>query len=742
MNLQQNIASADRQTSDGTEDAQTVEGEGFSLVDLLRVIRVRKKIIIGTAAAVVALVTIIVMQMTPLYSGTAVVMLDQRKNNVEDVGAVLSGLPSDQAAVQNQVQILTSQELIGRVVDKLKLTEDPEFNPLRGGLAAIFGLLNPLNWFSASETQEAVTGESPERIAAIHKMLDRLTVSPIGLSTAIKVSFQSESAGKAARITNAIANAYVEDQLEAKFEATRKATTWLSSRISELSKQAQAADAAVQQFKADNNITTTANGMTVVDQQIGDLNNQLITARTELAEKQTNYGRLAALARAGQAENASQVVSSPLIAALRGQESTLTRQMADMSSKYGDRHPKILDMKAQKADLDAKIREEIQRIVLSVKSDAEASQARVSSLQGSLRQLESQGAGQNQTSVKLTALQSSATSARAMYEAFLGRLNQTQNQEGIQAPDARIITNAEVPSAASYPKKGLAIGIAIPAGLILGLMLAFVVERLDSGFRTSAQVEGLLGLPVLTTVPELIGPNKEPVNAADIAVEKPMSSFAEALRGLQLGLTLSDVDKPPKVILVTSSVPGEGKSTISLSLARVASRSGMKVAIIDGDLRRPNLMKLLGETGIERGLLEALIEKRPIEQYLSKDPRSDAMVLPCLKPPANPAEILTSQALKDIVAALRDRFDMVVIDSAPILPVNDTRILSRIVDSVLFVVKWESTPREAAVNAIRSLMDVKAPLAGVAMARADFERFRYYSYGYQSYHNYTKYYSD
>jgi polysaccharide biosynthesis transport protein len=742
MNVQQNIPAADRQPPEFTEDTQVLEGEGFSLVDFLRVIRVRKKIILGAAAAVVALVAVVVMQMTPLYSASAVVMLDQRKNNVEDVGAVLSGLPSDPSAVQNQVQILTSQELIGRVVDKLKLVDNPEYNPKHGGIFAVIRLLNPLNWFSSSKTQADAQGENLERSAVVNKMRDQLTVTPVGLSTAIKVTFESTSANSAAQIANAIANAYVEDQLEAKFEATRKATTWLSGRIDELSKQAQAAEAAVQQFKAENNITTTVNGMTVVDQQIADLNNQLITAKTELAEKQANYGRLAALARSGEAENASQVVSSPLIATLRGQESDLTRQIADMSSKYGARHPKMLDMQAQKANLDAKIKEEVQRIVLSVKSDAEASQSRVSSLQASLHQLEAQGAGQNQTSVKLTALQSSATSARAMYEAFLGRLNQTQNQEGIQTPDARIITNAEVPQSSSSPKTFLAIGVAIPAGLILGLMLAFVAERLDSGFRTSTQVEGLLGLPVLSTIPELVGTNNEPVNAANLTVDKPMSSFVESIRGLQLGLTLSDVDNPPKVIVVTSSVPSEGKSTLALSLARVASSSGLKTVIVDGDLRRPNITKLLGDVVFERGLLEALVEKKTVQHYLTKDPLTATMVLPCLKSPANPAEVLASQTLKDLIGDLRKAFDLVIIDTAPILPVNDTRILCRLVDAILFVVRWETTPREAAVNAVRLLSDVKAPLAGVAMARADFERFRYYSYGYQSYQNYTKYYSD
>ena len=206
-------------------------------------------------------------------------------------------------------------------------------------------------------------------------MLTRLSVDPIGLSTAMKITFESDDPGKAAQIANAFANAYVEDQLEAKFEATQKATQWLSGRIGELSHEAQAADSAVQQYKAEHNITTTANGLSVVDQQIAEINSQLTLARTDLAEKQSSYSRLAELARAGRAANSAQVMASPVIAALRAQESVLNGQMADLSSKYGPRHPKILDLQAQKATLDSKIAEEVQRVVDSAKNDVEVSQS-------------------------------------------------------------------------------------------------------------------------------------------------------------------------------------------------------------------------------------------------------------------------------------------------------------------------------------------------------------------------------
>jgi exopolysaccharide transport family protein len=743
MTLQNTVSGNERLSLNSEPDTQLVEPRGFNLVDLLRIVRVRQKVILGTAAIVVALVTIFVMEITPRYTATAVVMLDERKHNLEDAAAVLSGLGSDQATIQNQVQILTSLELAGRVVDKLKLDQDPEFNPKLGSFSKFARSINPLNWFAASSTQNAITGQDPEHAAVVRRFLERVGVSPIGLSTAMKVSFTSESPEKAKQIAAGIANAYVEDQLEAKFQATQKATQWLSGRISELSKKAQLADAAVQEYKAANNITTTANGVSVVEQQIADVNGQLVAARAALAEKQANYSRLAALAREGRAADSVQVLASPLIATLRAQESQLTNEMANLTSKYGPRHPKILDMQAQKANLESKIKEEVQRFVDAAKNDADVAASHVASLQASLHEAETQGAGQNRANVQLTALQSTATSARAMYEAFLGRLNQTQNQEGIQTPDARIISNPEVPQTPSFPKKGLSIGLSIPAGLILGLIIAFTMERVELGFRTTDEVESMLHVPVFSTIPEVASSPDSPINPTDHLLDKPLSSYAEAIRGVQLGLALSNVDKPPKLIIVTSSGPGEGKSTMAVSLARIAARNGQKAVVVDGDLRRPRVAKVLGlNDESQLGIVDVLSGAASLDECLVKDPRTDVMVLPCTRTPPSPADLLTSHAMETLLKDLREKFDFIFIDSAPILPVNDTKLLSLLVDAVLFVVRWEKTPRDAAITAMRSLMDVRAPVVGVALTRADHERFRYYSYGYQNYYSYSKYYSD
>jgi capsular exopolysaccharide synthesis family protein len=272
-------------------------------------------------------------------------------------------------------------------------------------------------------------------------------------------------------------------------------------------------------------------------------------------------------------------------------------------------------------------------------------------------------------------------------------------------------------------------------------MLAFLAERLDSGFRTAPHAEEFLRQPVLSTIPEL-DESKGTSRAADRIVSKPMSQFAEAIRGLSLGLTLSRVDTPPKVIVVTSAVPGEGKTTVAITLARQSAVSGKKVLIIDGDLRHPTIPEAVGLPQPEIGILEALAGKVPVDECLLKDPLTAAMILPCAGKPSNPMDLLASNAMKQLLGKLKNYFDIIIIDSAPVLPVHDTKMMSQLADAFLFVIRWEKTPRDAALSAIRALVDVNAPVVGVVLTRANYDRFQYYSHGYQDREGYAKYYSE
>src|SRR5665213_497094 len=275
-------------TSEQADLAMSPSTHGLDLVVLLRILRVRRQVILGTAAAVIALAVVILFQLTPYYSAASVVMLDQRKNSIEDVSSVLSGMPTDPTGVQNQVQILTSRDIAGHVIDKLDLKDNVYFSGAsKKSWRRYLTPLNPLNWFpNTDKVRDDILGVSRERNRLIDLFESRLTVTPLGLSTAIKLTYEARDPYDAAAIDNAIADAYVEDQLNAKFEATQKATKWLADRIQDLSKQSQAANEAVQQYRAANGLTETQGGGSVVDQQMSAIRAQMGAAKSDLAEKQ------------------------------------------------------------------------------------------------------------------------------------------------------------------------------------------------------------------------------------------------------------------------------------------------------------------------------------------------------------------------------------------------------------------------------------------------------------------------
>jgi capsular exopolysaccharide synthesis family protein len=708
----------------------------FELHDLLCFLRIHRHVITRSTILVVLLAIALVYTISPIYTADSVVVLDQRKNNVTDATAVLSGLPSDTASVETQIQILTSSELAERVIEKLKLDRDPEFNgKLHPGV--ITGFLQATKR-ALGAPSVGTTQDRSVRSEIADKLLPHVQASPVGLSAALKISASDGDPAKAALIANAFASAYVEDQLAAKLEATHKATEWLSARVAELSRRAQQAEAAVQQYKAEHNITTTGNGQSVVDQQIADINGQLVAARAEFGEKRATYGHLFKLSQSGEAANAAPVMASPLIATLRTQQSQLASQLALIDTKYGPRHPKILDLKAEIANLDEKIGQEVQRVVASAKTEMDVSASHVGSLEESLRQAESQGAGQNQASVRLMALQSDAASARAMYEALLQRLNQTQGQEQIETPDARVISLAQVPREPSFPQKMRTILLAVPAGLILGLLIAALMDRLHNGFRTSSQIEAALGVRVLATIPEAARRNSGKL--AEMVVKKPLSGYTEAIRGLHIGLAHQAMDRPKRVIAVTSALPGEGKSTLVVSMARLAAERGLKTVMVDLDLRRAQMSKILDQRNARPNLSDLLTGKEPLERCLVKDKCSSAQALVCSSRPSNPAEVLSSTAISELIVRLREKFDVVLLDTPPVLPVSDTTIIGRLADAILVAVRWEKTPRGAVENAMRIVADIGTPIAGVVLMRADSERFRYYTYGFGNYSEYESYY--
>ena len=703
----------------------------FTLGDLMRVVRERRRLIRRITIAAVVLTGFVLAFLPTLYSATAVIMLDQRKNNVADVSAVLTNLPTDTASLQNQVQILTSRDLASEVVDTLHLDQDPEFNPQRStspfaGLPSLRTLINPLKWFAPRPAPGSAEALAAEREAVIGNVLRQLSVDTVGLSTSLDVGFSAENPDKAARIANAFADAYVAQQVKMKSDAARQATGWLTARVGQLADQVQAAETAVQKYKADHNLNEAADGTSLIDQQLGAINTQLVQARADLAAKEATYNRVKTLIASGRVADVSQVVASPLIVQLRTQEATLLQQEADMATRYGPMHPKMIAVQSQRQDLEAKLKQEVDRIAGTLENDVVVARAQVASLTSSLHGTERDAAGQNLATVKLKALQADAASTRSMYESFVTRLRQTQDQEAIQMSDARVISPAPVPNEPASPKRTLIFAASIPAGFLLGLLAALLAERF--GFALPAQGAVRYApalsqpmpaplpfaparLPVLARIPDA-----DSVRAADQAIDWPSSGFALNLNALMQTMAAPARGDRPRVVAVTAMAAEQGKTAIALGLARTAARAGWRVVLVDGDLARAPVAHTLGYRAIPAGVVEAVGGSAPLSRCFLRDPRSPLLLLSSFTPVANSYAVLASPVMARLFAHLRQSTDLVVIDATPLAALNETHALLRLADATVLVANPHRHSEADVLAASQTLAAMQAPSVGIVLA--------------------------
>ena len=721
----------------------------FQLADLMRVIDVRRRLMTRVALGVIlcGLAAAIVLPTT--WSSSSVVMLESRKNNVTDLSAVLSQLPADPASMQNQLQILQSRELAADVITRLKLDNDPEFNPslAQPSLVQLVGmmasLLNPKNWF---ENDTPVTS-FVNRDRIIDAFLKHVSANAEGLSTTITVTATSRDPNKAALIANTLADAYVRAQVATKVNATTATTGWLNTRLSDLAQQLQVQEEAIQRYKAQHNLNDSAPGNSLVDQQMAAINAQIVQQRSDLAEKQAVQDRINQLVASGNPADVSTIVSSPLIVQLRTQQAQLLAQEADMSSKYGPLHPKLQAVQQQKRDLDMKITQEVNRLAASAANDVMMSRAHLNSLQGSLGGTEGTARVQNMARVQLQALESNAASTRAQYEAFVQRLRSSQNLDDVQTPDSRIISPAPVPTNPSGPKRALIVGASIPLGLILGLLAALIAEKLGplmpvrvNGVRNGALVPAAMPVPPAPVMrpraaprpramprPQVTQPvavwNGPPIlseindpaqlRAADFVLDYPASKYAHAMAALVR--QLESQDGGGAIIALTSADNGESRSAIAVSLVRAAAKMGKKAIMVD--CAPGHMASRAMKTRIRSGLYEVLTGAVPLNQALAKDPRGDVYLLGTAKKAPNSLTMYSSQPMAHLVDVLRGGADFVVIDCGPATGSPDAALIARLADATVLVSARSKLNSPLVANAAKILESAKSAPIGIVVTK-------------------------
>ncbi len=722
---------------------------GAMMLDLNVVIatfRRRLRLFAAVALAVFVAVLLFTLQATPRYTATAEVMLDVRKEQISDVSAVLSGLPADSSVVDTEVEVLRSRSLASRVVNQLKLDRDPYFNPY---LETAKGPASWLPWAKKAAAPGAVVDPvelQRRREKIVDRVLAGLSVRRAGMTYLIAIDYTHPQPEQAAKLANAFADLYLTEQLEAKFDATTKANEWLDTRVAELRDQLQAAEAAVQQYKIANNLLS-AEGATLTEQEISGLNQQLASARASQAETDARLSIARnQLARGSNGEDVGESLNSPVVQQLRKQRAEQSAKVADLGGRYGERHPDLLKAKRELADIDSQIQDEIRRIISNLEAQAQVARQRTGSMAGSVSASRGALAGNNRAGVRLGELERKADAVRTLYESLLSRFKQTTASQGIEQPDARVVSQAKIPTSPSYPKPSLNLALGLGAALMAGLGAVVLAEILMAGLFTEDEVEHRLGLPYLGSVPLLSSAVDDKLarttSPADYLLTKPLSGFAESFRKLRAAILFSKVGEPVKVIAITSSLPGEGKTTTTFSLARTLATSGANVVVVDCDLRQSAINRFLPETP-SIGLIEVLNGVATLDQALYTD-ASGAKVLPLAKTANTPRDVLGSAAMARLLVELRQRFDVVLLDTAPLLAIADTRILAPSTDAVVMLARWKKTPVKAITSALSLLHGKGIFVAGVALTQVDLKAQGRYGYGDANYYykSYRKYYAD
>jgi capsular exopolysaccharide synthesis family protein len=531
--------------------------------------------------------------------------------------------------------------------------------------------------------------------------------------------------------------------MQAKYDATEKATKWLSEQLADLRQEVEDAEGAVEMYRSEHGLTS-AGGTGLLAEQLSELNSQMIIARAERAEAEARLNQLRQMQLQDSvgAEAVTRLIASDLIRQLRTQEIQAQQQVSELAVEFGPKHPRMLQAQAELAQVRERIQAEIDKVEISLRSDIEFARAREISLQASLDEAQMATGEQNRVAIQLRALEREAAASRALFETFLEQFKQTSTSEGLNEPGARVISKAQVPTAPFYPNVRRQTTAIAMGGFIIAVLLVLGVEALNPGLSDPEQIQTEMGMHALGILP--LSPGK--TVAHDLPLDQPQSGYVEALNTLKVSLSLTDPDREPRVIQVTSSLPEEGKTTLAISLARVLSSKGENVILVDGDLRRSAIERKLGIKAGGKGLTDLVLSHdTDLEPYLVSDPRSSVQVMPSgTAEYVNATDVFSSQRMERIVANMRERADYVIIDAPPVMAVADARLIGLLAEKTLFVVRWNKTPRKVIKAALGQLKSGGTDIAGIVLQQVDLKRYGRMGHGgsgyYYHYGHYGQYY--
>jgi succinoglycan biosynthesis transport protein ExoP len=734
--------------------AQGQQGGGINaLIDFALGFLKRQYLLIAVCLVLGAAVAITYLKITPpTYTGQAKLLLEGSKSHFGQRESILvDDAPLDVREVENQLQLLKSKSVLGAVVDRLKLAEDPDFNPATQPLARLIGLARRLVGLGVE------TPPAPEADDLVTALEGRMTTARVGFSNVIEINYNSTNPLRAAEVANAIAEAYIADKLSVKVNASRTATTWLQGRLRDLGEQALAAESAVSAYRSNNNVVAL-DGKLLDEQQVTELSTRVVAARAQtldaLARLNTFEGVLhakdfEAIARNPNLDAAvSDAMSNPIINSLRQQYLEYARRDEEFTTRFGNDHQAVVNLRARMREVRTSILDELRRLAEASRNDYQAVKQRQEGLEKQLAEAVSRSRTTKGAEGALRELDTKAKGYRSLYESLLQRYMGAVQQESFPLAEARLISPASPPQSKSKPKGILILALGLLGGLAFGAGIGFLREMMESVFRTTEQVERQLQMPCLSVVPRLdeVAPQllpRELLQASTAigqraiargsgvywgASEMPQSRFAESIRSIKLAVDLNLPGASSKVIGITSALPREGKSTIAAALAMLSAHTGARVIVVDCDLRNPSLSRTLTPDALA-GMIEVIAGERTLEDVIWKDPKTGLSVLPSVskRPLIHTSEILSAAPTRLLFEKLRASYDYVVVDLPPLVPIVDTRAGGHLVDGLILVVEWASTRTDVVQQALHAAPNLQAVLIGAVVNKTDMKALKRYT---------------
>jgi polysaccharide biosynthesis transport protein len=722
-----------------------------ALGDHLRVLMKRKWTVLTCLLTIVSVVAIASLKMSPVYEASGSIAI-----NKPDPGLNFNNSPTfnldyyDPTEIETEVKILQSDLLALQVVKDLGLDRRPEF----GGKI-------PTSSSSLDLAPDPLQADPSRTSALLANFRSNLKVTLAPNTHIVEVHFRSPDKDSAANVVNKLMEDYTENNFKSRFDSTMQASDWLSKQLVDLQMKVETSQEKLVRYQKEHEILGIDEKQNITTAKLDELNKALTAAESERMEKESMYR----LVQSGDADTIASAATVPetagsgnqspsaLLESLRAKQADAKIQVAELSTQFGPSYPKVAQLNGQIKEIDAQILLETRKVASKVRGQYMAALQRENMLHDALEKQKQEENKLNESAIEYSILKRDLESYRTLYEGLMEKMKESAVSAGLKSNNFRIVDVARVPSAPVEPNIPRNLEFAFVLGLTSGVGLAFLLEGMDNTVRTTEQAQMISGLPPLGMIPMGSRTPREATNTKRLviatskeAVElvtqtRPNSQMAESYRALRTSLLLSNLGAPPKVIIVTSALPQEGKSTTSISCANVLAQKGTRVLLIDADLRRPSIHKTLG-MGPRSGLSSVLTGSATLEQVITRSPSlPNVFVLPAGTPPPNPAELLASTQMRDLLEQLRGQYDHIVIDTPPTLSVTDAVVLSPRADAIVLVIRSGQTTKQALRRSRDLLMQVNAKVSGVLLNAVDLSSPDYYYY-YEYQGKYSRYYRE